>query len=477
MTDRITDHLMQFRTWFVTLGRRQVIMLLTAFSLGIASIAGVVAQSSGPSGPAGSSPASGNAAVIAQGVVTMPAADLRWNVTARTADVSQGPIVLDATGFILATRSPILVIDESTMSKTRLAAGEAMFVREGQSLAFETFGAPDQYAFMALQPADAIPAEGTSIYQSSVFTGDGTERDTDLIRDILAAGEQSLLPVGAVPTLVYVTRGEVTITTPDGDTTLSVGTASVFPSAITVTGGNEGASYAAAYVGTTLGDTASPVASPDVASPALTVVPASPEPTTEPTSEPTEEPTEEPTTEATETPDPELDTDEDGIPDVNEIAIGTDPFNLDSDDDILYDGGELFYGSNPLNPDSDEDGLSDGEEIYFSETDPTEADTDGDGISDGNEINNGTDPLDSTNGEADIDEDLVIDPQPEPDTDPDPVAPPSNGNVDSDGDGLTDEQEEFFGTNPGEGDSDGDTVNDSNEIAAGTNPNDSTDFP
>jgi len=66
---------------------------------------------------------------------------------------------------------------------------------------------------------------------------------------------------------------------------------------------------------------------------------------------------------------------------------------VDSDNDGLSDADEEALGTDPLDPDSDDDGLSDGAETILG-TDPLAADTDGDGISDGDEVANGTDPLD-----------------------------------------------------------------------------------
>jgi hypothetical protein len=448
------------------LGARRLATYLAVTILAIASIAGVLAQSLGPSGPAGPSPATGHSAVIAQGVIAPTGEELRWNVTLQTADVSTGPVAMETSGFVLATRSPILVIDSDAEAKTRLAAGEALFVREGQNLAFETFGAPEVYVFIALQPADDEPI-GEPVYESSAFEGLSGEYDSDLIRDVLAPGEQASIQAGSVPTVVYVSAGEARVALPDsGETTLAAGTASLFDGAVTITAESDGATFVAGYVGTSLGDAtpmASPEASPVAETPGLTPVAATPGATAEPS-----------TPEATAVADdPELDTDEDGIPDINEVAIGTDPDNLDSDGDLLYDGGELVYGSNPLNPDSDGDGLSDGDEVYFVGSDPTLGDTDGDGVNDYNEVVNGTDPLDPTNG-AGSGGGEASEPEPEEE---EQQAPPPSSNVDSDGDGLTDAQEANCGTDPSNGDSDGDGVNDSNEIAAGTDPNDINSWP
>ena len=80
----------------------------------------------------------------------------------------------------------------------------------------------------------------------------------------------------------------------------------------------------------------------------------------------------------------DVDTDGDGLLDLNEISIGTDPNNPDTDADGLLDGTEVEMGCvNPLNSESDGDGLSDGYEVSVLGTDPCSADTDGDGVQDG----------------------------------------------------------------------------------------------
>lgn len=94
--------------------------------------------------------------------------------------------------------------------------------------------------------------------------------------------------------------------------------------------------------------------------------------------------------------DSEVDSDGDGLPDVVEIALGTDPNNPDTDGDGIPDGWEVWYGLNPLDAadadeDPDNDGLTNREE-YERETDPFNADTDGDGFWDGFEAGKGSDP-------------------------------------------------------------------------------------
>ena len=79
------------------------------------------------------------------------------------------------------------------------------------------------------------------------------------------------------------------------------------------------------------------------------------------------------------------DFDEDGLSNGQEYELGTEPYNDDTDGDGLKDGEEIYtYGTDPLKVDTDDDGLDDGDEIYF-ETDPLNPDTDGNGILDGDE--------------------------------------------------------------------------------------------
>lgn len=131
------------------------------------------------------------------------------------------------------------------------------------------------------------------------------------------------------------------------------------------------------------------------------------------------------------------DSDGDGLPNQQEVDIGTDPFNPDTDGDGLSDGEEVLRrGTDPLNPDSDGDSLTDGEEVLQRGTDPLNPDTDGDGLNDGDEVRRGTDPL----------------------------------NPDTDGDGLTDGDEIQRGTDPLNPDTDADKLNDGDEVRLGTNP-------
>jgi hypothetical protein len=97
-----------------------------------------------------------------------------------------------------------------------------------------------------------------------------------------------------------------------------------------------------------------------------------------------------------------VDSDGDGVPDRDEIALGLDPTNPDTDGDGIGDGVELKMGLNPKIPnlitgcnpfrDLDGDRLNDCEERVLG-TDPCMGDTDGDGPNDLVEFLSGTNPL------------------------------------------------------------------------------------
>jgi len=68
---------------------------------------------------------------------------------------------------------------------------------------------------------------------------------------------------------------------------------------------------------------------------------------------------------------------------------------IDTDGDGLYDVREADLGTDPLNWDTDSDELSDSDEVTVWKTDPLNPDTDGDNYSDGAEIRNGYSPTGS----------------------------------------------------------------------------------
>ncbi len=171
------------------------------------------------------------------------------------------------------------------------------------------------------------------------------------------------------------------------------------------------------------------------------------------------------------------DVDNDGLCELGENIVGSDPNDADTDDDGILDGAE----PNPigdvdgdglntvLDPDSDNDGLSDGTEVGITTPD---ADTD---VSQGNftpdaDPNTTTDPLDPdtddggvTDGAEDVNHNGQVDAgELDPIVTGDDVPP-----ADDDNDGLTNEEEEEIGSDPNDADTDDDGVLDGDEANAG----------
>lgn len=111
---------------------------------------------------------------------------------------------------------------------------------------------------------------------------------------------------------------------------------------------------------------------------------------------------------------------------------------LDSDGDGLSDILEIGLGTNPNQTDTDLDKLSDGDEVNNRKTDPKKADTDGDGLTDGDEVARGINPL----------------------------------LVDTDGDGLNDADEIRIGSDPKVVDTDQDGLSDKDELTTCNSPTD-----
>ncbi|MBP8240838.1 MAG: hypothetical protein KAX36_00570, partial [Thermoflexales bacterium] len=112
--------------------------------------------------------------------------------------------------------------------------------------------------------------------------------------------------------------------------------------------------------------------------------------------------------------DSNFDTDGDGVTDLREVQIGTDPTRADTDGDGLGDREELRFGSDPLVDDTDGDGLTDDLEkagwsigynfisgvagVSWTYSDPKIADADDDNIFDLRERALGSSPFASSDG-------------------------------------------------------------------------------
>ena len=105
-------------------------------------IPGAVRLVDAQEGDGGFSPASGNAHVIAQGVVALPTGDAVWRtVRTRAALEDASTFEVRPLGFVLATGGPLLLVDGESGEQVRLGTGEATLVDAGTMQRRSSLGA------------------------------------------------------------------------------------------------------------------------------------------------------------------------------------------------------------------------------------------------------------------------------------------------------------------------------------------------
>ncbi|MFT5296134.1 MAG: outer membrane protein assembly factor BamB [Colwellia sp.] len=156
--------------------------------------------------------------------------------------------------------------------------------------------------------------------------------------------------------------------------------------------------------------------------------------------------------------DAALDSDEDGLTNLEEFSLRTNPIVADTDDDGLLDGEEVnTYLTSPLESDSDQDGLTDGAEVNEHGTDPLLSDSDDDGLSDSEEVNvHQSNPLSSDTDDDGLSDLYEVNNQLDINV--------NDANEDADTDGLVNIDEMTQQTDPNDADSDNDGLNDGDEV-------------
>ncbi len=157
------------------------------------------------------------------------------------------------------------------------------------------------------------------------------------------------------------------------------------------------------------------------------------------------------------------DDDNDGVPDDDELAQGSDPLLADTDNDGVQDGDDncaIISNANQADNDRDDegdacdsdddnDGVNDEDDAFPFDKDES-VDTDGDGIG------NNADPDDDNDGVADEDDAFPLDKNESVDTDGDGIG--NNADPDDDNDGVADEDDAFPLDKNESVDSDGDGI-------------------
>jgi hypothetical protein len=316
--------------------RRWLIFLLVAVLLTPigAVVAGQLTTNTG-------SPATGHAQVITQGIAEMAGQDVVWRLVERTAlPRAQATFSDQALGFVLASEEPILLtnaVGTGDENVARLAAGEAFLVNAGtrQKRASMTDQPVTYLSLELVARADVnLVGEGRLVFTTDAFTAPTGSHDLDLVRDVLAGQEETIIPDSGQSNVILASEGAIDVVPTIGQMrTLQAGEAGIFqgeliirPStgalnanmpliaAMTQSLGQNTTGPRTAFVAGVIGVKIPPVVTetptpvppqPTIPPPPPTQVPVSPEiPTDTPT--PTEVPTDTPT--ATE-PAPEVPTD------------------------------------------------------------------------------------------------------------------------------------------------------------------------
>src|SRR5215204_1653403 len=175
------------------------------------------------------SPATGHAAVIAQGVGEMTADPIAWRIVRDSAEPLDVALPVErALGFVVAEPDGVHVVDETLGTQERLAVGEASFVSEGavQLRASLTDGDASYLRIALVAEADATdPGDDELVFGGQSFAGPEGRRDIDLLRDTLDLDEQSNIAGGDFPVLLMATAGSIEISASGEPVQLAAGEA------------------------------------------------------------------------------------------------------------------------------------------------------------------------------------------------------------------------------------------------------------
>lgn len=314
------------------------------------------------------------AQVIAQGLAFFDS-DVTWVWRVREVEPpleeSAGSAAAIAYSFLWQRTGVTIVRNEETVRRARMEPGEAYYLSAGLTYTRYAVGDGTSQAWIIeIVPADsdASELEGEVIFTSQEMnTVPAGTWDLELIRNVLAPGEEADVPPHEGPALILPTFGTIQTVNQGGQAVdIEVGSGQlVLDSGVIRNPGDGVATYLIALIGDQvldLGETPEP--EEDEEAPAAT-------------------PDGSPVADAESGPDD--DPDGDGLTNAEEEALGTDPNNPDTDGDGLLDGEEAEFGCDPLLADTDDDGLNDGDEVAL-ETDCTLIDSDGDGYVDGEEV-------------------------------------------------------------------------------------------
>jgi hypothetical protein len=195
------------------------------------------------------SPASGHAQVIAHGVITMPAKELTWRRYEGSAPPRAEAQPSDNVwpGFIIGGEEPVLldIFDDLSV----VSEGKAALVRKDARLSIASLG-QEEAAYDVLALTRASLEDDAAALVSDAFDAPDGLRQVDLVRDVLADGEETELPESATPTFVYVQDGELDLTTEDDESeTLEAGEGLLVEGSVSLEAREDDTTLLAAVIG------------------------------------------------------------------------------------------------------------------------------------------------------------------------------------------------------------------------------------
>ncbi len=159
-------------------------------------------------------PATGAAAVVAQGVSGLPADDVIWIAQTLTADQALGPVQVGGPGFVVADKAAVMLTDANG-GVSLLARGETAFVPAAGAEVAALGEKAD--AFKLISISDASVDADDVLFAGLPFAAPEGDRDINLVRVVLKADEDAEIANGEAPAAVLVLKGSVTVENEDGN--------------------------------------------------------------------------------------------------------------------------------------------------------------------------------------------------------------------------------------------------------------------
>ncbi len=203
--------------------------------------------------PNAPSPAQGHVAVIAHGVEQFPTREVAWQITAeRAALPTRSTASYRPPGFVLAEAGVVAVTGSNGLLLARVAPGEADWIPSDRQTAIVSLEQQaTSYVAIALLPAADVSAADAVLASRAFTLPRNATFDVVLVRDALNRNDESEIDTGAVPGLLLVTSGTVTVEEGNGETVdLAAGDAAEIAGEAVVVGTSRGlATFVVAQLG------------------------------------------------------------------------------------------------------------------------------------------------------------------------------------------------------------------------------------